>query len=83
MPRKVVRVSHLADILVVRQRRGKVYVFLTINRERKTLRLTCPGFDFMRSVMVAELRLRELYPQGEVEWDRIQVERGVAFGWLD
>lgn len=84
MPRKVVIERHMADLVVVRQRRGTVFAFLTLNLEgRRTVRLTCPGFDFMASVLTAERRLLELYPDAVFTWDRIQVDRGVAFGWLD
>ena len=85
MPRKVVIQRHLADVLVVRQRRGTVYAFLTFTTvaERRVFRFSCPAFDFIQSVRSAERKIEQMYPDSVFTWDRIQVERGVAFGWLD
>lgn len=83
MPRKVERAVYDNEVVIVRTRRGTVYAYLTIKKERKTLRIACPAFDFMSSVLVAERRIQEMYPGRFVLFDKIQVERGVAFGGFD
>jgi len=78
MPRAAKR-AH--DIVVVRTRRGTVFAYVT--KSHQTVRMHCKAFDFMESFNMAERRILQMFPKSVIEWDNVQVERGVAFGWLD
>lgn len=83
MPRKSTHVTYANDVLMVRTRRGTVYAYVTVKKARKTVRIACPAFDFMASVMVAEDRIKAMFPGALIIYDTIQVERGVAYGGFD